>query len=303
MELKSRLEFVAFRAFVALLTVLPRPLALRVGAAVGQLAFWLAAPLRRIALVNLAIAFPEKSLAERRRILAASCRNLGRVAVEFCHLPRLAAADVDRFVAVEDRAAWENALRLGAERGAVIVTGHFGNWELLAYVHGLLGHPVTIVHKPMRNRWVDAAVMRVRTGAGTRSIPKRAAAREALRTLRRRELLVIPTDQNQRGHEGVFVDLYGVPACTNPGAARLARHTGAAILPVFLVREGETERHRLVVLPEIEPSDTGDPERDVVSTTQACSDAVADMIRRHPEQWIWFHRRWRTRRPGEKPVY
>lgn len=303
MELKSRLEYVAFRVFVAIVSSLPRPLALRLGAAVGQLLYHVALPLRRIALINLAIAFPEKSLAERHLILAASCRNLGRVAVEFCHLPRLRAESVDRYVHVADRSVWKETLRLAEERGAVIVTGHFGNWEFLAYAHGLLGHPVTIVHKAMRNRWVDAAVMQVRKGAGTRSIAKRAAAREALRTLRNHGLLVIPTDQNQRGHEGVFVDLYGVPACTNPGAARLARHTGAAILPVFLVREGESDRHRLEILPEIEPRDTGDPERDVVSTTQACSDVVADMIRRYPEQWIWFHKRWRTRRKGEANIY
>ena len=303
MDLKSRLEYVVFRVFVGIVSRLPRSLALRLGAAVGQVLYLVALPLRRIALINLAIAFPEKSVAERQRILATSCRNLGRVAVEFCHLPRLRAADVERYIDLEDRQAWERALQLADDRGAVIVTGHFGNWELLAYIHGLLGHPVTIVHKAMRNRWVDAAIMRVRTGAGTRSIPKRAAAREALRTLRDHGLLVIPTDQNQRGHEGVFVDLYGLPACTNAGAARLARHTGAAILPVFLVRQGETDRHRLEVLEVIEPSDTGSPERDIVATTQACSDVVAAMILRHPEQWIWFHKRWRTRRPGEAKIY
>lgn len=301
MKPKSILEYAAFSVFCVTLAVLPRSVALRVGAAIGQVLYWVALPLRRIAFINLKIAFPGRSDAELRHIFAASCRNLGRVAAEVCHLGRLRPETVERYIEIADRDGWAKALRLAEERGAIIVTGHFGNWELLAYAHGLLGHPVSLVYKPMRNRFVDRAIARIRARAGTRMIAKRSAARAALRVLREGGLLVVPMDQNQRAHEGVFVDLYGKPACTNAGAMRLAVHTGAMLVPVFLVRQGETDRHRFEFLPEIEVADTGFPDRDLVATTQLCSDAVADMIRRYPEQWIWFHKRWRTR-PGDEPA-
>lgn len=280
---------------------LPRRTALGFGAAFGGFLGWAVLPLRRTALDNLRRAFPERSLAEHRRIYQASCRNLGRVGAEFCHLPRLPVGQVGEFVAIPDLPLWEQVLRQRDARGLIVVTAHLGNWELLAYIHGLLGHPVTLVHKPMRNRLVDRLVMDVRMGAGTRPIPKRSAARQALRVLREHGILVIPTDQNQRVHEGVFVDFFGTLASTNPGAARLARHTGAALWPVFLVRDGESARHRVEILPEIEVADTGDHQQDILVTTQRCSEAIEAMVRRYPEQWIWFHKRWRTR-PADEPA-
>jgi len=282
---------------------LPRRLALRAGALLGSAFYLLDAHDRGIALFNLGIAFPEKSPAERRHILRASCRNLGRVAAEFCHLPRLNAANLSDIVSFADRAAWDRAITHAEERGAVIATAHFGNWELLAYAHGLLGHPVTLVHRPMHNALVDAAVMRIRTGAGTRAIRKKAAAKDAIRTLRNRGIVVIPSDQNQTHSFGVYVNFFGTLACTTPGAGRLAMLTGAPVYPVFLVREGESDRHRIEVLPEIPMLGGGDRETDIRRNTQACSDVIEAMIRRYPEQWIWFHKRWNTRPPGEPRLY
>lgn len=300
-DLESRFEYLLFSAFHWLAIALPRNWALALGAGVGSGMARLPGRWRRVALANLALAFPDRTAAEHRRILAASGRNLGRSAVEFYRLPKMRPAEVASLVSIPDRSAWERLLRDRDERGLVVVTAHFGNWELLAYSHGLLGHPVTLVHKPMRNRFVDAFIASVRARAGTRSIPKRAAAREALRTLRQREILVIPTDQNQPRHEGIFVDFFGRAANTNPGAARLARHTGAALWPVFLVRDGESDRHRVEILPRIEVADTGDSNEDIRATTQRCVDAIEAMLRRHPEQWIWFHNRWRTRPLDEGP--
>jgi KDO2-lipid IV(A) lauroyltransferase len=183
-------------------------------------------------------------------------------------------------------------------RGVIVLTAHLGNWELLAHAHGLLGHPVTLIHRPMRNELVDDAIVAVRARAGTRTIPKKAAAREAIRVLRRGGILAIPSDQNQTTRYGVFVDFFGVPACTTPGVARLAALTGSPVYPVFILREGDSERHRIEILPPVEMISTGDREADIVANTQRCSRIVEDMIRRHPEQWIWFHKRWKTR-PGD----
>jgi KDO2-lipid IV(A) lauroyltransferase len=185
----------------------------------------------------------------------------------------------------------------------VILTAHFGNWELLAYLHGLLGHPVTLVHRAMHNPLFDRAIGGIRGRAGTRAIQKKSAAKEAIRTLRQKRILVIPSDQNQTRSFGVFVDFFGKPACTTPGATRLAMLTGAPVFPVFLVREGEGPRHRIEVLPEVEMVSTGDREADVVTNTQRCSAVVESMIRRYPEQWIWFHKRWKTRPIGEPQLY
>ena len=298
-----RVEYAVFRAAFAFFANLPRSLSLRLGAWLGELFYLFDVRDRRVAWFNLAMAFPERSVEERRRILRVSCRNLGRVAAEFCHLPRMTAAALPELVTFADRAAWDRAIAAAQQKGAIIVTAHFGNWELLAYVHGLLGHPVTLVHRPMHNPIFDEAITAIRAGAGTRSIKKKAAAKEALRALRQHGILVIPSDQNQTLSFGVFIEFFGKPACTTPGAARLAMLTKAPVFPVFLVREGESGRHRIEFLPEIEMVSTGDRDADIRTNTQRCSDAVEAMIRRYPEQWIWFHKRWKTRPPGEPRLY
>ena len=294
-----RLEYAGFRLAFALFAALPWNVALRVGAWLGELFYLFDVRDRRIAMLNLSVAFPERSVAERRRILRASCRNLGRVVVEFCHLPQLTAEQLPSIVSFADRAAWEHVIASAGERGAVILTAHFGNWELLAYVHGLLGHPITLVHRPMHNAPFDDAITAIRATAGTRAIKKKAAAKEAIRALRRHDILVIPSDQNQTHSFGVFVDFFGKPASTTPGAARLAMLTGAPVFPAFLVREGESGRHRIVTLPEVDMIRTGDRSADVITNTQRCSLVVEAMIRRYPEQWIWFHKRWKTRPKDE----
>jgi Kdo2-lipid IVA lauroyltransferase/acyltransferase len=298
-----RLEFAGFRLAFALFAALPRRIALRAGAWLGELLYFLDARDRCVALFNLGIAFPDRTMQQRRSILRASCRNLGRVAAEFCHLPELSAANVSEVIRFADREAWEHVLDKVATHGAVILTGHLGNTELLTYIHGLLGHPVTLVHHPMSNTLVDRAVNNLRSAVGTRAIPKKTAARAALRTLRAHGILAIPSDQNQTARYGVFVDFFGMTACTTDGVARLARLTGSPVFPVFIVREGESARHRVEVLPEVEMISTGDKEADIRTNTQRCTAIIEDMIRRYPEQWIWFHKRWRTRPAGEDRFY
>lgn len=299
----DRLEFRVFLTAYRFFARLPRDTALRAGAALGSAFYLCDRPHRRIALRNLEIAFPEKSDAERRDILHCACRNLGRTGAEICHFERLTPETVGRYVRIEDPDRWRRELAAVADQGAIILTGHFGNFELLAYAHGLFGHPVTLVHRSLRNSLVDAVVTELRNRAGTRSIRKKAAAREALRALQRRELVAIPADQNQTRRTGVFVRFFGVPASTTPGVARLAMLTGAPVYPVFLVREGETDQHRLVVLPRVDMVRGGDRDADVVENTQRCTSVIEQMLRQYPEQWIWFHKRWRTRPPGEPAMY
>lgn len=290
-----RIEYPIFRLAVGLFAALPRAWALRVGAWLGEAFYFLDVPDRRVALENLRLAFPEKSATEHRRILRVSCRNLGRVAAEFCHLPALDAGSLRKVITVGDPEIAAANRIWGNERGAIIVSGHFGNWELLAYGCALLGYPVAMIYRPMHNARVDALIEAVRTHAGTRVIAKKFAAKEALRTLRSGGTVVIPSDQNQTRSFGVFVNFFGKAACTSPGAARLAMLTGAPVHPVFLVRDGESGHHHVEILPEVPMVQTGDREADIVTNTQRCSDAMEAQIRRYPEQWIWFHKRWKTR--------
>jgi KDO2-lipid IV(A) lauroyltransferase len=301
--LRSRLEYLALRAVVGVLAALPLVVALRLGELLALIGYACDLPHRRIGMRNLAIAFPDRSLAERRRILRRSFLNLGRMAVELAHLPRLSReqlADMVRFV---DEAWWREAISWERSTGVLVLSGHFGNWELLVYAHGMRGHPVHVVHRTVANELVDAWLQRLRSPAGTHLIRKREGAGAVLRALRERALLVLPFDQNSTRGLGVFVDFFGLPASTNSGIARLALRTSAPIVPVFIVREGSSARHRVHVLPILEVERTGDPRADVHHNTQRLSAVFEDMVRRYPEQWLWMHKRWKTRPPGEPAVY
>jgi Kdo2-lipid IVA lauroyltransferase/acyltransferase len=300
---RDRLELFVFRAAIGAFAALPRRLALRVGALLGDVLYLVDRRDRQIGLINLKIAFPEKSPAEHRALLRASIRNIGRTGAEICHLGSLTASTVRDFVTVDDPPLWQATLDTAAQRGTLILTGHFGNWELLAYAHSLLGHPITLVHRPMNNVLVDDAIIDMRERAGTVSLPKKSAAKAALRALRRRQIVAIPADQNQTRRYGVFADLFGLPASTTPGPARLAMLSGAPVVPVFLVREGDSEKHRIVVLPQIDLAKSGDRDADVVENTRRCNAVFEAMLRRYPEQWIWFHKRWKTRPIGEPRIY
>jgi len=297
------LEYAVFRIAFALFAAVPRRAALRIGTWIGELFFRLDRPHRRIALYNLRLAFPDRSASERLAILRRSCHNLGRVGAECCHLAALSPASVRDYVSIDDPARWQAELAAAAERGAVVLTAHLGNFVLLAYACGLLGHPIALVHRPMRNALVDDAITALRARAGTVSLAKKNAAKAALRALHGHSIVAIPADQNQTRRYGVFVELFGVLASTTPGPSRLAMLSHAPVVPVFLLRDGESDRHRLVVLPPVELVRSGDREADVVTNTQRCTEVIEDMMRRYPDQWIWFHKRWKTRPLGEPGIY
>jgi KDO2-lipid IV(A) lauroyltransferase len=285
------------------LAILPLALAMRVAAAVALAVYAVARPLRRVGMQNLELAFPERAVTERRRILRASFANLGRMVAELAHLPRLTADDLRTLVQFEDEAWWAENVGRPRGTGALILSGHFGNWELLVFAHGMRGYPVSMVHRAIANPFVDRWLNALRARAGTRLVRKRHAAGGVLRALHGRELLVLPFDQNSTRGLGVFVDFFGVPASTNSGIARLALRTGAPVVPVFIVRDGTRARHRVHVLPIMYAQRSGDLESDVRRATQQFSDVFESMVRRHPEQWLWVHKRWKTRPPGEAKLY
>jgi KDO2-lipid IV(A) lauroyltransferase len=254
-------------------------------------------------MTNLELAFPERSVAERRRILRASMLNLGRTVVELLYLPKLSDEDLRGMVRFEDEQRWREAIAAVRDTGAMILSGHVGNWELCVYAHGRRGHPITMVHRTLANPHIDRWFNDLRAGAGTTLLRKSRAAVGALRAVRTGGLLVLPFDQNSVRNLGVFVPFFGVPASTNAGLALIALRTGAPVVPVFLVREGRSARHVVHVLPFLYAERTGNLEVDVVRNTERFSQVFEDMVRRYPEQWLWVHRRWKTRPLGEARFY
>ena len=297
------LEYVALRAVFGVLGALPLGAALRAGELAALAAYVLDRPHRRVGMRNLEIAFPDKRLVERRRILRASFLNLGRMAAELAHLPRLSAERLRDMVRFADEDWWREAISWERSTGVLVLSGHFGNWELLVFAHGMRGHPVHMVHRAIANPLVDRWLNALRARAGTKAIRKRHAARAVLAALHERGLLVLPFDQNSTRGLGVFVDFFRIPASTNAGLARIALKADAPVVPVFIVREGRTARHRVHVLPIMQVERTDDPRSDVVHNTQRFSAVFEEMVRRYPEQWLWVHKRWKTRPLGAPRLY
>jgi KDO2-lipid IV(A) lauroyltransferase len=297
------LQYLLFRLGVGLCRLLPLTAALRLGEAVGWLLYVVDRPHRRIGLTNLRIAFPDRSVKEHERILRGFWLNLGRTAVEICHMQRLTPENVAEWVTFDDPEYWRELIRKYEPVGALILAAHFGNWELFAYAHGLYGYPVHIVYRRLRNPLIDKFIDQLRRGAGTVTVRKSTAGTSLVRVLKSGSITVIPADQNSTRGMGVFVDFFGVSASTNSGLARLAMRTGIPVFPAFIVREGRRTRHRIVVGARVPIADTGDRAADVRENTQRFAHVIEDMITRHPDHWFWIHKRWKTRPSGAPRIY
>jgi len=301
-SLRHRAEYVAVATLLAVLRWLPRSLARALGASLAWLAAALHARWRRIALINLGIAFPELSDAERRRILARAFRHWGWLLAEFARFPRHDARSIEKVIVYD---GLENYLEAsGRGRGVLYLTAHVGAWELSSFAHSLHGHPLAYVNRPLDNPRLDALVNRYRCHGGNRSIERRNAARPILEQLRAGGAVGILMDQNVlEGDANVFVPFFGRLASTTAGLARFALRTEAAVVPVFVLWDEKLGKYRLRFDPALELVRTGDDERDVAENTARFNRVIEDYIRRHPDQWLWIHRRWSTRPPGEPPLY
>lgn len=302
-NLLARIEYTLFLAVFGLFRGLPFPVSFRVGEAVGRVLYVLDRPHRKVGLTNLAIAFPDKSQDERRRILRESFCNLGRLLAEFCHLGALTEQNIHDRVGFEDEAEWRRLVERLRGTGALILTGHFGNWELFAYANACYGFPVHIIHRRLRNVFVETAITAQRERCGTRVIQKTTAGLEVVRAIRKKGVVVAAVDQNASGRMGVFVPFFGRPASTSAGLAGLALTTGVPVVPAFLIRENGTWKHRIVILPLIEPVRTGNQAEDIRATTEKFTAVFQRMVEQYPEHWLWIHKRWKRRPPGEPSIY
>jgi KDO2-lipid IV(A) lauroyltransferase len=273
----------------------PRPLAEWLSRRYAGLLDLAVPRLRRIALRNLELALPEQGAAERDEIVRGVFLSIARVLVAFARLPRIGRGNIDGWIRYDGYHHFETALREG--KGVLFATAHLGNWELSAYAHAILSGPMHVVVRPLDNRRLDALVERRRTLSGNRIIEKKDFARGILKALSCNQAVGILVDQNTSLDQGVFADFFGVPACTNAGLARLAAASGARVIPGFALWSESERRYVLRFYPPVEISG------DVVADTQRVQSCLESVIRAHPGQWLWIHRRWKTRPPGEPPLY
>ena len=251
--------------------------------------------LRRVALHNLEMAMPETSAGRRTEIVDGVFRSIARSLVAFARFPSIRRETVGRWIRYEGFAHFEEALRRG--RGVLFATAHLGNWELSAYAHALLAAPMSVVVRPLDNPLIDRLVERRRTFSGNRMLGKKDYARGILKALAANQAVGILIDQNAAVEEGAFVEFFGIPACAGTGFAKLAARTGAAVIPGFALWSAEERRYVLRFYPPV--ATTGDAVRD----TAALQSVLEAVIREYPDQWLWIHRRWKTRPPGEPPLY
>jgi KDO2-lipid IV(A) lauroyltransferase len=273
---------------------MPLPAALTVGRGIGWFYGSVMRYHRADAREALALSLPERSPSERRRILRRMYAHLGMNAVELCRLTMTRPEDLIRQIRWEGEEHAPGVLARG--KGALALSAHLGNWDLLCALSPKLGYPLTIITKEIRNRGINQWWMDVRQRFGLRFVPAHNSYRTCLAELRHNGVIGFILDQNMTYDEGLFVEFFGRPACTTPGLAYLSAHSGAPVVPVFTLREPEPGVHRVRILPPIEPPPDRKPET-ILAFTQRYTRIIEGMIRQYPEQWIWIHRRWRTQ-PG-----
>jgi KDO2-lipid IV(A) lauroyltransferase len=300
-SLRERLENLALRLVAGAVGVLPRSGARAVGAGLGAAAWVLLGRLRRVGMRNLELALPEKTEAEREAILRGVFRSLGWQMGEFCKMGGYTAEQASKFIRYDGLEHYLAARAKG--KGVLVLTGHLGAWELSSFYHSLMGYPMSLVIRRLDNPLVDEFVNRIRCLHGNRVIHKDDFARGLLSSMHRGETVGILMDTNMTPPQGVFVPYFGVDACTASGLARVALHSGAAVLPGFLVWEAAEKKYVLRFGEELELVRTGDAARDIVANTALFTATLEAYVRRYPEQWLWVHRRWKTRPEGEERLY
>lgn len=299
--MRYRLQYWPVALIVRAIGVLPRPLAHGAGILIGKLVYYLHSRLRRVGRHNLEMAFSEKSPAERRQILRGVYVSLGRLLGEACLFPSYTRGNAHDIAVYQGFENFEAAEKRG--KGVLLLTAHLGGWEVGSFFHSLQGHPMHIVVRPLDNPYVDGLVSRYRALHGNTMIGKQEFARGLISAMRRNETVGILMDTNMTPPQGVFVDFFGIPACSASGLARIALHSDATVVPAFTIWDSALRKYRVEFDRAVDLVRTGDDEADAVANTARFTNVIESYIRRYPDQWLWVHRRWKTRPPGQPPLY
>jgi Kdo2-lipid IVA lauroyltransferase/acyltransferase len=294
--LRNRIEYGIAAGLVATLRYPPRSLAERLARFYVKLLDLAVPRLRRIALRNLELAMPELTPEDRQRIPDGVFRSLARVLVAMARLPDLTHENIHEWIVHDGLEHLREAQ--GRGKGVLVATAHLGNWELSVNAHTLLcGDTMNVVVRPLDNPLIDEFVRRRRELFGNRTIGKKEFVRSLLKALHAGENAGMLVDQNNMLDHGVFVDFFGIPARTGTSFAKIAAHTGAAVVPGFAVWIEAEQRYRLKFYPPL------DMTSDIVENTQRVQAAIERAIREYPDQWLWIHRRWKARPEGQPDLY
>jgi Kdo2-lipid IVA lauroyltransferase/acyltransferase len=299
--MRQKMEYWLVLAVARSLGMMPRGLARMVAGALAGAVYLALGRLRRVGVRNLEMALPELAQKERKRILRGVYRSLGWQLVEFCRMPRYTAQHTRNWIRTEGLEHFNAAQARG--KGVLVLTGHLGAWELSSFYHSLMGQPMGMVIRRLDNRLLDDFVNGIRCLHGNWVLHKDDFARGLLTAMRAGNTVGILMDTNMTPPQGVFVPFFGRMACTASGLARVALRTGAAVLPGFMVWQPDERKYVLQFGPELEFAQSADPEADVVTATARCNEVLEAWIRRYPDQWLWIHRRWKTRPAGEAAIY
>jgi len=286
---KDRLEYLAVKTLVAVVRAMPGPLVRFSGSFTGLASYVVDRRHRRIAEQNVAAAFPARSAGERRAIVRSAFTHFGRLLFELLKFDTLSTD------ALLDRVDFdgEDRVRLAYARGkgVLFVTGHFGFWELHAIVHALRFEPIAVVARALDNPYVNDLLERIRRRTGNVVLYRQGTIRRVMRTLEARQGVAVLIDQHIQSRDAIYVDFFERPAATTSAVAALALRTGAPVIPVFALPLGGG-RYRMIYEHAVEPPDR-DTDEAVREFTQRCTDVLEMYVRRHPELWLWMHRRWR----------
>jgi KDO2-lipid IV(A) lauroyltransferase len=299
--MRETLEYWLVVALASALGRVPRPLARRLAELLAAGVYRGLVRLRRVGVRNLSFALPDLSPEQRDEILRGVYRHLGWQLVEFCRMTRYTPESTRGWIRTEGLDHYLAARERG--KGVLIVTGHLGAWELSSFYHSMMGYPMGMVIRRLDNRKLDAWVNAIRCRHGNRVIHKDDFGRGLLTSMRAGGTVGILMDTNMTPPQGEFVEFFGRQACTATGLAHIACKTGSAVIPGFMLWEKSENRYVLHFGPEIEISRSGDAAQDILQATARCAAVTEAWIRRYPDQWLWIHRRWKTRPAGEPGIY
>ena len=271
-------------------SILPRSVALVLGGWLGKFVYWSAVEQRRLACKHIGQSLDVTSI-HQVEVIAKKCfENLGKTVVEFMLFPRMSMGKIQKFVRIEGAQHVENAIAEG--KGVILITAHFGNWELLAASITARIAPVTPIVRELRSPRLNALVSGYREKAGYATIDRDTGVRDALRCLRRNGILGIVADVDTSVN-GVFVDFFGRPAYTPYSPIAFSLKTDAPIIPTFIVRQPDNT-HQVIIEPPLTIERCDEKERELVVNTQNFTKTIEGYVQDYPEQWIWMHKRWKT---------
>jgi KDO2-lipid IV(A) lauroyltransferase len=291
--IEGKAEYFLVKIFYILINALPLNCSLALGRFLGIAFYKLDKKHAKSVFKNLKIAFKDdKSDEELNKIAVNFYKNLGMVFIEIFRLNKYTKENINEFVETD----FSSVKDIYGKEPILLLTAHFGNWELLAKTFSLKGYMGNVLARPLDNEYIEQILYRLRTVSGNKVIYNREnAVKEILTAINKKEIIGFLPDENASKRIGVFVDFFGNPACTMPGIANIAAKTKARVIPAFIVRQSNFSRHKLIIGEPLEINYTGNRKEDVLNILNIFHKTIENIIKEYPEQWFWIHNRWRTR--------